>query len=51
MNTPYDAPLTPEQLAAMDATGGFANCVDPTTDTRYRLVQYEPSTIDDDYET
>ena len=49
MDTTYPAPLTPEQLAAMNAGGGFAHCEDPITHLRYHIVQYEPPTIDDDY--
>jgi hypothetical protein len=43
------APLTPEQLAAITAGGGFARCEDPTTHMRYQLIQLEPITLDDDY--
>jgi len=49
MDTLYEAPLTPEQIAAMNASGGFASCEDPSTHLRYHLVQIEPFTIDDDY--
>ena len=43
------APLTPEQLAAITAGGGFARCEDPTTNLQYQLIQVEPITLDDDY--
>jgi hypothetical protein len=43
------APLTPEQLAAMTAGGGFAHCEDPTTHLQYQLIQVEPPIVDDDY--
>jgi hypothetical protein len=49
MEASYPAPLTPEQLAAMNANGGFASCEDPVTHTRYHIVQYEPPTIGDDH--
>ena len=45
----HQAPLTPEQLVAINAGGGFARCEDPTTHLQYHLIQLEPSTIDDDY--
>jgi hypothetical protein len=43
------AALTPEQLAATMASGGFAYCEDQTNHVHYFLVQYEPSTLEDDY--
>ena len=43
------AALTPEQLAAITAGGGFAHFEDPTNHIHYHLVQYEPPTLDDDY--
>jgi hypothetical protein len=50
METLYLLPLTPEQIAAIQAEGGFARCQDPTTHVHYHLIQFEPSTtIDDDY--
>lgn len=50
METPYPAPLTPEQIAAIHAGGGFASCEDPTTRVHYHLIQVEPAaTVDDDY--
>ena len=49
METTHQAPLTPEQLAAINAGGGFAHCEDPTTHVHYQLIQCEPRTIDDDY--
>jgi hypothetical protein len=43
-------PLTPEQIAAVQAGGGFACCEDPATHTVYHLIQQdEPPTLDDDY--
>jgi signal transduction protein with GAF and PtsI domain len=49
MESAYRAALTPEQLAAINAGGGFAQCEDPTTHVHYHLIQYEPTTLDDDY--
>ena len=49
MEPTYQAALTPEQLAAINAGGGFARCEDPTTHVPYQLIQCEPTTIDDDY--
>lgn len=49
METTHQARLTPEQLAAINAGGGIAQCEDPTTHVRYQLIQCEPSCIDDDY--
>jgi len=49
MESTYQAPLTPEQLAAIIAGGGFARCEDPTTHVQYHLIQLEPSNLDDDY--
>ncbi|MCI0332720.1 MAG: hypothetical protein L0228_05815 [Planctomycetes bacterium] len=49
MEMTHQAPLTPEQLAAITAGGGFARCEDPTTHVHYHLIQYEPPTLDDDY--
>ena len=49
MEPTYPAALTPEQLAAINAGGGFARCEDPTTHVQYQLIQCEPTTIDDDY--
>lgn len=49
METTHQAPLTPEQLDAINAGGGFAQCEDPTTHVRYQLIQCEQPTIDDDY--
>jgi hypothetical protein len=49
MDTTYQAALTPEQIAAIMAGGGFARCEDPTTRVQYQLVQLEPTRLDDDY--
>jgi hypothetical protein len=43
------APLTPEQLAAITAGGGFAQCEDPTNHMQYQLIQVEPIALDDHY--
>lgn len=49
MNTPRHVPLTPEQLAAVSAGSGFAECEDPTTHTQYHLIKVETPTLSDDY--
>ena len=45
----FQAALTPEQLAAIKAGGGFAHFEDTKNHVHYHLVQYEPPTLDDDY--
>ena len=49
METPFPAPLTAEQLAAIHAGGAFAQCEDPNTHVHYHLIPYQPPTLDDDY--
>jgi hypothetical protein len=50
MDSTFQAALTPEQLAAVHAGGGFARVVDPATNRIFVLIeQTEPSTLDDDY--
>jgi len=50
MDTPVHVPLTPEQLAAVQAGGGFACVEDPTTHRVFFLIEKSvPATIDDDY--
>ena len=49
METTHQAPLTPEQLAAINAGDGFARCEDPATHVQYHLIQVQSSTIDDNY--
>jgi hypothetical protein len=50
METPYLAPLTPEQLAAVAAGRGFARCEDPNTHVVYELIQQPTSpAIDERY--
>ena len=49
MEAPYQAPLTPKQLAAIYASGGFAHCEDPSTHVLYQLIKFESPTVDDDY--
>jgi signal transduction protein with GAF and PtsI domain len=49
MDTPYQAPLTPEQIAAINAGDGFALCEDPATHVQYQLIRNEEITLDDDY--
>lgn len=49
MEPSFQASLTPEQIAAIQAGGGFARCEDPSTHVHYQLTQFEPPTLDDDY--
>jgi hypothetical protein len=49
MGPTYQASLTPEQLAAIAASGGIAHCEDPTNQVRYQLIQLESSDVNDDY--
>jgi hypothetical protein len=49
MEPAHLAPLTPEQLAAISAGGGFARCEDPTNHVQYQLIQIETTSVDDDY--
>ena len=50
MEIPPLLPLTPEQIAAVNAGGGFACCEDPNTHVVYELIQRdEPPTLSDDY--
>ena len=49
MEPTHQVSLTPEQIAAIHAGGGFALCEDPSTHVHYQLIRVEPATIDDDY--
>jgi hypothetical protein len=50
MDSVHQAALTPDQLAAVKAGGGYARCEDPQTHVVYHLIQQSESpTIDDDY--
>jgi hypothetical protein len=49
MEPTYQASLTPEQLAAIAAGGGFARCEDPNTHVHYQLLKFEPPTLEDEY--
>jgi hypothetical protein len=49
MEPAHQASLTPEQIAAINAGGGFAFCEDPSTHMYYQLIQVDPTTIEDDY--
>ena len=49
METPRQAPLTPEQLAAMQEGEGYAHLVDPNTRQVYILSEPQTPTIDDNY--
>jgi hypothetical protein len=50
MDTSFHAPLTPEQLAAVQAGNGFAKVQDPATHRVYFLIEQSVApTISDDY--
>ncbi len=50
MDTPRQVPLSPEQIAAIQAGGGVAHVEDPTTHRVYLLVeQGRAPTLSDDY--
>jgi hypothetical protein len=50
MDASFQMPLTPEQLAAVNAGGGFARVEDPATHRVYFLIeQAESPAIDDNY--
>src|SRR4051794_34897074 len=49
MEPTHQASLTPEQIAAINAGGGFALCRDPSTHIQYQLIQVGPATINDEY--
>ena len=49
MEPTYQAALTPEQIAAITAGGGFARCEDPTTHVQYQLVQVEHPNLNNNY--
>jgi hypothetical protein len=50
MEVPFPAPLTAEQLAAINAGDGHARLIDPSTSVVYHVIaQAEPPAISDDY--
>jgi len=49
MDTPSLNPLTPEQIAALEAGDGIMVGQDPTTHRVYLLMEQVEPTIDDDY--
>ncbi len=49
METPRQAPLSPEQLAAVREGEGYAHLVDPNTQQVYFLTEPSVPAIDDDY--
>ena len=50
MDASFQTPLTPEQLAAVHAGGGFARVEDPATHQVYFLIEQSvPPIIDDEY--
>jgi alkylation response protein AidB-like acyl-CoA dehydrogenase len=50
MDVPYPAPLTAEQIAAVNAGAGHARLIDPGTQVVYHVIaQADKPTISDDY--
>jgi hypothetical protein len=50
MDVPFPAPLSAEQLAAINAGDGHARLIDPGTQVVYHVIaQVEQPTISDDY--
>ena len=49
MNEPLPVPLSPEQLAAVQAGDGYAHLVDPNTQQIYLLAESAVPTVDEDY--
>jgi hypothetical protein len=49
MENSFQVPLTPEQLAAINAGGGYAQCAYPINHIHYQLIRFDPNAVDDDY--
>lgn len=49
MNAPQSAPLSPEQIAAIRAGGGYAQLVDPNTQQVYVLTEPCVPTLEESY--
>ena len=49
MATPHSTPLTPEQIAGLEAGGGILRGQDPATQRAYLLIEQIKPTIDDGY--
>jgi|GEM_PF-2346555 len=49
METPHLIPMTPEQIAALEAGGRFVHAQDPTTNRFYLLIEQTEPTIDQEY--
>jgi hypothetical protein len=49
MDTFCQTPLTPEQLAAIAAGGGWARVKDPNTQRVFVIAEEIPPTVNDDY--
>ena len=49
MKHPQPAPITPEQLAALQQGNGCTELRDPSTDRLFFLIEQVEPTIDDDY--
>jgi hypothetical protein len=45
----FQTPLTPEQLSAVAANGGWARIKDPNTQRVFVIAEQTPPTVDDDY--
>jgi hypothetical protein len=49
MDIDCQTPLTPEQLSAVAANGGWARVKDPNTQRVFVITEEIPPTVDDDY--
>jgi hypothetical protein len=49
MEAPNLIPMTPEQIAALDAGESFVHALDPTTQRRYLLIEQVEPTLDEEY--
>lgn len=49
MEAPNLIPMTPEQIAALDAGETFVHAQDPATHRRYLLIEQVEPTLDDEY--
>jgi hypothetical protein len=49
METPYLNPLTPQQIAALEAGDGLMVGQDPTTHRTYLLIEQVEPTLSEDY--
>jgi hypothetical protein len=49
IDSPFQTPLTPEQLAAVAANGGWARVKDPNTQRVFVIAEEVSPTLDDAY--